>query len=169
MVTRLFVFICIHPFPFFILYILIGYNSFKLHRIHFISDCQKVQTEKDGLCYNKINIFKGRKEIMEEMLKQILTELQNVKSEMSSMKSEMNSMKSEINSMKSEINSMKSEMNERFNYVDQQFAEMNYKLEVVREQTASNSELHSQVNDMEKRVDELTMDVKLIKRAITNQ
>jgi chromosome segregation ATPase len=106
---------------------------------------------------------------MEEMLKQILTELQNVKSEMSSMKSEMNSMKSEINSMKSEINSMKSEMNERFNYVDQQFAEMNYKLEVVREQTASNSELHSQVNDMEKRVDELTMDVKLIKRAITNQ
>jgi outer membrane murein-binding lipoprotein Lpp len=99
---------------------------------------------------------------MEEMLKQILTELQNVKSEMSSMKSEMNS-------MKSEMNNMKSEMNERFNYVDQQFAEMNYKLEVVREQTASNSELHSQVNDMEKRVDELTMDVKLIKRAITNQ
>lgn len=78
---------------------------------------------------------------MEDMLKQILVEMQ----------------------------SMKQEMNQRFDHVDKQFDELNHKLEVIREQTASNSEMYSPVADVQKQVDELTTDVKLIKRAITNQ
>ncbi|BAU26581.1 MbeD/MobD like protein [Aneurinibacillus soli] len=78
---------------------------------------------------------------MEDMLKQILVEMQ----------------------------SMKQEMNQRFDHVDKQFDELNHKLEVIREQTASNSEMYSPVADVQKQVDELSTDVKLIKRAITNQ
>lgn len=78
---------------------------------------------------------------MEDMLKQILVEMQ----------------------------SMKQEMNQRFDHVDKRFDELNHKLEVIREQTASNSEMYSPVADVQKQVDELATDIKLIKRAITNQ
>ncbi|GED14886.1 MbeD/MobD family mobilization/exclusion protein [Aneurinibacillus migulanus] len=78
---------------------------------------------------------------MEEILKQILAEMQD----------------------------MKKEMNQRFDSVDERFTELNHKLEVIREQTAANSEIHSPVADVQKQVDDLATDVKLIKRAITNQ
>ncbi|GED16953.1 hypothetical protein [Aneurinibacillus migulanus] len=78
---------------------------------------------------------------MEETLKQILIEMQD----------------------------MKKEMNQRFDSVDERFNGLNHKLDVIREQTAANSEIHSPVTDVQKQVDDLATDVKLIKRAITNQ
>lgn len=69
---------------------------------------------------------------MEEILKQILAEMQDIKKE----------------------------MKQRFDSVDEQFTELNHKLEVIREQTAANSEIHSPVADVQKQVDDLATDVK---------
>lgn len=49
------------------------------------------------------------------------------------------------------------------------FSNLNKKLDHVSEQIAQNPEYQSHVNDLSKKVEDLETDIKLIKKAITNQ
>jgi peptidoglycan hydrolase CwlO-like protein len=49
------------------------------------------------------------------------------------------------------------------------FTEVNYKLDYIKEQTAANTEYQYDIRQIEQKVSELETDVKLIKKAITNQ
>lgn len=54
----------------------------------------------------------------EDILKQILNEMKDMKTDMHDMKSDINDLKSEMNNMKSEMSNMKADMNNRFTNVD---------------------------------------------------
>jgi peptidoglycan hydrolase CwlO-like protein len=49
------------------------------------------------------------------------------------------------------------------------FTEVNHKLDSIKEQTAANTEYQYDIKQLEQKVSELETDMKLIKKAITNQ
>lgn len=49
------------------------------------------------------------------------------------------------------------------------FEEINLKLDTIKSQTASNTEYQYDIKQIDHKVNELEVDVKLIKKAITNQ
>jgi predicted phage gp36 major capsid-like protein len=85
---------------------------------------------------------------MDDTLKQLLAELQKTNQRLDALENGQKELRAEIK---------------------QQFEEVKEELRVIKDQTARNSELQSPVAEVQKQVDDLTTDVKLIKRAITNQ
>jgi hypothetical protein len=91
----------------------------------------------------------------DEILKQILTELQTMNQRIGALENGQETLGEGQNELRAEIH--------------QEFAEVKADLRIIKDQTAKNSELQSPVSDVQKEVEELRLDLKILKRAITNQ
>lgn len=92
---------------------------------------------------------------MEAILKQILEKL--------------NSMDEDIKELKNTQKKVADGQEALTVGMNKQFEEIKNDLRILKEQTVRASELQSPVTDVQKQVDDLATDVRLIKRAITNQ
>ncbi|NME97439.1 hypothetical protein [Aneurinibacillus aneurinilyticus] len=92
---------------------------------------------------------------MEAILKQILEKL--------------NSMDEDIKELKNTQKKVADGQEALTAGMNKQFEEIKNDLRILKEQTVRASELQSPVADVQKQVDDLATDVRLIKRAITNQ
>ncbi|ERI07102.1 hypothetical protein [Aneurinibacillus aneurinilyticus] len=92
---------------------------------------------------------------MEAILKQILEKL--------------NSMDEDIKELKNTQKKVADGQEALTAGMNKQFEEIKNDLRILKEQTVRASELQSPVTDVQKQVDDLAIDVKLIKRVITNQ
>ncbi|MED0671839.1 hypothetical protein P4S95_16805 [Aneurinibacillus aneurinilyticus] len=92
---------------------------------------------------------------MEAILKQILEKL--------------NSMDEDIKELKNTQKKVADGQEALTAGMNKQFEEIKNDLRILKEQTVRASELQSPVTDVQKQVDDLAIDVRLIKRAITNQ
>ena len=96
----------------------------------------------------------------DQLLRQILAEVQNVKSEVENVKSELGKVKTEVESVKDELQTVKSQLNSRFDSLETRmssseekmssmeanFMEVKDKLKVIEGQTACLSESHHETN-----------------------
>ncbi|WP_047153810.1 hypothetical protein [Aneurinibacillus tyrosinisolvens] len=91
----------------------------------------------------------------DEILKQILTELQTMNQRIGALENGQETLGEGQNELRAQIH--------------REFAEVKADLRIIKDQTAKNSELQSPVSDVQKEVEELRLDLKILKRAITNQ
>jgi outer membrane murein-binding lipoprotein Lpp len=79
----------------------------------------------------------------------------------------------ELNQKVEHLNTKVEHLDKKVEHLDKKvtdgFAEVNHKLDYIKEQTAANTEYQYGIKQLEAKVTELETDVKLIKKAITNQ
>ena len=85
---------------------------------------------------------------VEDILQQILAELKSVNQRLDALEKGQQVLRSEM---------------------DKQFAEVKNEIRIVREQTAQNTEVQATVNEVREEVDDLKLDVKILKKMVMNQ
>jgi uncharacterized protein YukE len=79
----------------------------------------------------------------------------------------------ELNQKVEHLNTKVEHLDKKVEHLDKKvadgFTEVNHKLDSIKEQTAANTEYQYDIKQLEQKVSELETDMKLIKKAITNQ
>ncbi|GAB7386440.1 hypothetical protein BSNK01_02750 [Bacillaceae bacterium] len=81
---------------------------------------------------------------------------------------EIKGMPSEFKEIKSELKDLKQNVLDIEKKLNIEFAELNNKLEIIKKQTAYNTEYYYHIKQIETRIDDLETDVKMIKKLISN-
>lgn len=69
----------------------------------------------------------------------------------------------------SKLEEMQKSFSNDIHHVKSELSVINHKLDVIKEQTATNTEYQYDINQIANKVSDLETDVKIIKKAISNQ